>query len=238
MSPVFQEFISGKLTFDDETLYNVELGVKTQQFDQRLSLTAAAFYMDREDAQLENWMWDNDSGLWISYLDTTSDASSYGLELEATLLATDRIELFANLGLLETEVDTIETFDLDAFDFVTKDDRDQAKSPNYQYNAGARVLLTEQLSARVEVEGQDDSYFGYYHDGKLDSYDLLNGQLAWSNEKLTISLWGRNLTDEEYATHGLYFGADPRDDFGAWSNQSYYQLGAPRTYGLELSYWL
>ena len=40
---------------------------------------------------------------------------------------------------------------------------------------------------------------------------------------------------EEFATHGLYFGADPRDDFGAWRNQTYHQLGAPRTYGLEAS---
>ena len=236
MSPVFQEFISGKLTFDDETLYNVELGVKTQQFDQRLSLTAAVFYMDREDAQLENWMWDADTGLWISFLDSTSDANSYGLELEASFLATDRIELFANVGWLETEVDSIDTFDLDAADFVTKDDRDQAKSPNYQYNAGARVSFTDQLSARVEVEGQDDTYFGYYHDGQLDSYDLFNASLQWQSAAFNVTLWGRNLTDEDYAVHGLYFGVDPRDSAGPFANRTYTQLGEPRTYGVDVTY--
>ena len=236
MSPIFQDFTQGKLTFDDETLYNVEVGVKTRQFDQRLSLTAALFYMDRDNAQLENWMWDNDAGLWISYLDTTSGADSYGMELEATLLATDRIELFANLGLLETEVDTIDTFDLDVFDFVSKNDREQAKSPNYQYNAGARVLLTDRLSMRLEVEGQDDSYFGYYHDGQIDSYDLFNASLRWQNEQFNVTLWGRNLSDEDYAVHGLYFGNDPRDDFGAFANETYYQWGEPRTYGVDVSY--
>jgi outer membrane receptor protein involved in Fe transport len=236
MSPVFQEFTRGKLTFDDETLYSAEIGVKTRQFDRRLTLTAALFYMDRDNAQLENWMWDNDSGLWISYLDTTSGADSYGLEVEAAWLATERIELFANLGLLETEVDTIETYDLDVFDFVTKDNRDQAKSPNYQYNAGARVLLTDRLSARLEVEGQDDSYFGYYHDGRIDSYDLLNASLQWQGDQLNVTLWGHNLSDEDYAVHGLYFGNDPRDDFGAFANETYYQWGEPRTYGLDVSY--
>ena len=34
----------------------------------------------------------------------------------------------------------------------------------------------------------------------------------------------------------LLFGADPRDDFGAWGNQTYLQLGAPRTYGINLAY--
>ena len=236
MSPVFQAFTSGKLSFDDETLYNAEIGVKTRQFDQRLSLRAALFYMDRDNAQLENWMWDNDSGLWISYLDSTSGANSYGMELEATLLATDRVELFANIGLLETEVDSIDTFDLDEFDFVAKNNRDQAKSPNYQYNAGARLMLTDRLSARLEVEGQDDSYFGYYHDGQIDSYDLFNASLLWRGEQLNLTLWGRNLSDEDYAVHGLYFGNDPRDDYGAFANETYYQWGEPRTYGIDVNY--
>jgi outer membrane receptor protein involved in Fe transport len=236
MSPVFQDFTQGKLTFDDETLHNAEMGVKTRQFDQRLSLTASVFYMDRDDAQLENWMWDNGAGLWISYLDTTSGADSYGMEVEATLRASERIEVFANLGLLETEVDTIETFDLDVFDFVTKSNRDQAKSPDYQYNAGARVLLTDRLSMRVEIEGQDDSYFGYYHDGRIDSYDLFNASLRWQNTQFNVTLWGRNLTDEDYAVHGLYFGNDPRDNFGAFANETYYQWGEPRTYGVDVSY--
>jgi len=53
---------------------------------------------------------------------------------------------------------------------------------------------------------------------------------------ISITVWGRNLTDEDYAVHGLYFAADPRDDFGAWQNMTYQQLGEPRTYGLEMRY--
>jgi outer membrane receptor protein involved in Fe transport len=181
-------------------------------------------------------MWDDATGLWIGYLDSTSGADSYGLEIESTLLVTQSLELFANVGLLETEVDSIETFDLDVFDFVEKQDRDQAKSPSYQYNLGARVSITQQLSGMLEMEGQDDSFYGYYHDGKLDSYDLLNASLKWASNSISVTLWGRNLTDEDYAVHGLYFGNDPRDDFGAFQNETYLQLGEPRTYGVNLNY--
>ena len=174
--------------------------------------------------------------LWIGYLDSNSDATSYGLELESTFALNEQIELFANIGWLHAEVDSIEAFDLDQWAFVDKDNRDQAKSPEYQYNIGARVAFNSAWSGRIEIEGQDDSYFGYYHDGKLDSYDLLNASLNWQQDNISVTLWGRNLTDEDYAVHGLYFGVDPRDDFGPFQNETYLQLGEPRTYGVELSY--
>jgi iron complex outermembrane receptor protein len=236
MSPPFQAFTRGKLSFDDETLINKEIGLRTQQLEGRLSLSLALFHADRDNAQLENWMWDDMAGLWIGYLDSTSDATSYGAELEATFAATEHVELFANLGWLHAEVDSIEAFDLDQWQFVEKKDRDQAKSPEYQYNVGASLTLNDQWSGRIEVEGQDDSYYGYYHDGKLDSYDLFNASVQWQSGNIAVTVWGRNLGDEDYAVHGLYFGADPRDNYGAWANETYLQLGEPRTYGINLNY--
>ncbi len=181
-------------------------------------------------------MWDEEAGLWIGYLDSTSDTTSYGAELETTFDVNTHVELFANLGWLHTEVDSIEAFDLDLAQFVDKHSREQAKSPAYQYNIGTRLSLTERWSGRLEIEGQDDSYYGYYHDGKLGDYNLLNASVQWRLEPFSITLWGRNLSDENYAVHGLYFAADPRDDFGAWQNQTYLQLGEPRSYGVQLLY--
>lgn len=236
MSPIFQDFMAGKLTYDEETLLNKEIGIKTRQLDGRATFNLSIFHTDRDNAQLENWMWDADSGLWVGFLDSTGDATTFGLELESSLMVSERLELFASLGWLDTEVDSIETFDLDQNAFVTKQDREQAKSPEYQYHVGARFALTENISGRLELEGQDDTFFGYYHDGQLDGYDLINGSLRWANEALAITLWGRNLGDEDYAVHGLYFAVDPRDDFGAFTNQTYTQLGEPRTWGVDFSY--
>jgi outer membrane receptor protein involved in Fe transport len=236
MSPTFQEFTEEKLQFDDETLLNTEIGLRTEQFDRRLGLSVALFHANRNHAQLENWMWDESAGLWIGYLDSTSDTTSYGAELEATFEVNKHLQLFANLGWLHTEVDSIETFDLDLAQFVDKQDRAQAKAPEYQYNVGTRLFFSDQWSGRLEVEGRDDSYYGYYHDGKLDDYNLLNASVQWRLQPFSVTLWGRNLSDEDYAVHGLYFAADPRDDYGAWQNQTYLQLGEPRTYGVELTY--
>ncbi len=236
MSPVFQGFMVEKLNFDAEQLTSFELGVKSSLADGKLDLRAALFHSDRKDAQLENWMWDNDAGLWIGYLDSTSDVTNYGLEMEADFSISGALEVYASLGILRTEVDRIGAFDLDVFDFVVKRDRDQAKSPRYQFTVGMNGRITERLSVSVSLEGRDESFYGYYHNGRLDAYELVNASLAWENEDVSVRFWVRNLTDEDYATHGLYFGADPRDDFAFWSNRTYKQFGAPRTYGVEARY--
>ncbi len=145
MSPSFQAFTRDKLNFEDETLLNKEIGLRSEQLDQRLSVSVALFHANRSDAQLENWMWDEDAGLWIGYLDSTSDTTSYGAELETTFHVNSNVELFANLGWLHTEVDSIETFDLDLAQFVDKEGRDQAKSPAYQYTVGTQLALNEQM---------------------------------------------------------------------------------------------
>lgn len=236
LSPEFQDFAQDKLQFDNETLLNKEIGLHTEQFDGRLALNVALFHASRKHAQLESWMWDAAAGLWLGYLDSTSDSSSYGAEIEGTFDLNDQVQLYANLGALDTKVDSLTVYDLDLAQFIDKDGRDQAKSPAYQYDVGTRLRLNTQWTAHLEIEGRDDSYYGYYHDGKLDDYQLLNASLQWRNDTVTVTLWGRNLGDEDYAVHGLYFGADPRDDFGAWRNQTYLQLGEPRTYGLALVY--
>ena len=236
MSAAFQNFMASKIRFGSERLINKELGYKTAAFAGRLALRAAAFHTDRSDAQLESWMWDGAAGLWIGYLDSTSDGENYGVELETLLEITPKLQVFANLAILRTKVDDLVTFDLDAFDFLSRSGRDQAKSPKHQYAAGLNATLSANLSAAVSVEGRGGSFYGYYHDGRLDGYDLINANVRWTTERFSLNVWARNLANEKYATHGLYFGADPRDDFGFWSNRTYQQRGTPRSFGVDAEF--
>lgn len=232
MQPVFQSFIQSRLDVDTETLLNREVGIKGSYIDDRLSLRAAVFHMDRENAQLESWMWDDVNFLWIGFLDNV-DGTNWGAEVEAAYRLSDGARLFASLGWLETEVDRITTFDLDQNDFVVRDGIDQAKSPQWQYNIGADLGLTDSLSLRLEVEGRDDSRFGYYHEQSIGGYDLLNASLRYRVGRTEWQVWGRNLTNENYAVHGLYFANDPRK---GWVNETYYQYGEPRVVGVTVRF--
>lgn len=232
MQPLFQEFMRGRLLVGKETLLNRELGLKGRYADGRLALRAALFAMQRDNAQLESWMWDGGAFLWIGFLDNV-DGSNTGAELEIEFDATARTHLFASLGWLDTEVDRIETYDLDLGGFVERTGIDQAKSPELQFNVGANVAISDRWRARVEVEGRGDNRFGYYHLGTLPSYTLLNASVAADFGSTELMFWGRNLADEDYAVHGLYFGNDPRK---GWINETYLQYGEPRVVGVTARY--
>ena len=232
MQPAFQSFMQGRLLVGKETLDNREIGLKGRYADGRLALRAALFDMDRDNAQLESWMWDGVSFLWIGFLDNV-DGSNTGAELELEFDATSRTRLFASLGWLDTEVERIETYDLDLGDFVVRTGIEQAKSPEFQFNVGASVAFSDRWRARFEVEGRDDNRFGYYHAGSLPSYTLINASLVGDYGSTELRLWGRNLADEDYAVHGLYFGNDPRK---GWINETYLQYGEPRVVGVSVRY--
>ncbi|OZB04275.1 MAG: hypothetical protein B7X54_08255, partial [Idiomarina sp. 34-48-12] len=57
--------------------------------------------------------------------------------------------------------------------------------------------------------------------------------LQWQLDAWRITLWGRNLTDEDYATRGFYFGNDPRDEY---QPTTYVQWGEPRRVGITFNY--
>ena len=48
-----------------------------------------------------------------------------------------------------------------------------------------------------------------------------------------VSLWGRNLTDEDYEVRGFYFANDPRTQYA--NDETYVQYGEPRRFGVTVS---
>lgn len=239
MAPKYREFMQGRLRFGSESLLNKEIGLKGRYLENTLSLRAALFHMDRKDAQLESWIWDDANFLWVGYLDSVNKGTNYGLELELDYQVSPAINLFAGTGWLKTNVDEITVVDLGqpgewtASTITVVNDRDQTKAPQWQYNIGTNVYFTPRLNARFELEGRSDSFYGYYHNQEIAGYTLLNASLGYHINAFTIRVWGRNLADKDYAVHGLYFANDPRKGY---VNEAYRQFGEPRVYGVDVRY--
>lgn len=224
------DFLTDRLEFKTEKAVNAELGVKGSYIDDRWLLRVAAFYMKRDDVQLKGWY--NEGPLFVGYIDNGANGKNYGLELETTFAATDRLNFFGSLGLLETEIDDF--YILEGDTLVDKSGRDQAHAPNYQYDAGVNLGLLDYLTLTVETEGKGSFYFSDSHDQKSGSYNLLHASLSLRVEAATVTFWGRNLTDENYAVRGFYFANDPRDFYS--ENHTYVQYGEPRMFGVNATY--
>ena len=228
-APSVISFLNERLEFDTETLLNYELGLKGSYFDDSVQVRVAAFFMDRDDMQLKGWY--NEGPTFVDYIENAASGDNIGLEFEAFWQLNSRLELFLNLAWLDTEIDN----------FIVKGDsglldksgREQAHAPNYQFNIGGRFDFGDGFYARLEAEGKDAFYFSDSHDQQSDSYELFNASFGYQSLHWDITLWARNLTDEDYATRGFYFGNDPRKFY---ADEEYVQYGEPRVFGANATY--
>lgn len=216
-------------SYDSESVWNHELGLKGRFADGRLRARLAVFLMNRDDQQVstsEVRVRPDGSAEFIDFVGNAAEGTNYGLEAEVDWQATRSLTLAASLGLLETEFD----------DFVNSagedlSGREQAHAPSWQFHLAADWRLPAGFFARVETEGRDDFYWSDSHAEQSRAYALLHARLGWENERVSLSLYGRNLADEDYGVRGFGgFGNDPRNGY---AEGEYIQPGAPRTFGLR-----
>ncbi len=217
--------------FDTEYLWNLEGGMKSLWLDRTLSSRLSWFYVQRKDQQVKGSFTierGDGSTEFIDYIDNAAEGDNYGIEAELDWQLNQHWQLFASLGLLQTEIDQ----------YITPNGadisgRDQAHAPSYQFALGGEYSFSDGWYVRAEVEGKDKFYFSDRHDEQSSSYELLNVRLGYRADYWSVSLWGRNLTDKEYETRGFGFANDPRDGY---SSNGYSQLGEPRIVGVSLNW--
>jgi outer membrane receptor protein involved in Fe transport len=228
-------------SFDPEYLTNYEIGYKTSLFNNDAYVRTALFYMDRTDMQVKSSNTitrDDGSTEFIEYLGNAASGKNYGIEVEAAWQVNDTINLYGSLGLLETEFN----------DFITADGQSlsgeaQAHAPNYQFNVGVNYQPTDAWLFNISVDSKDAFYFSdtRYYDGKRilsnniksDATVLLNASISYLADDWQVKLWGRNLTDKNYANRGFYFPNDPRDGY---TPKQYTLLSEPLVFGITVDY--
>lgn len=217
--------------FAPEYLTNYELGYKVSLFDNAAFIRTAVFYMDRTDIQVRSSNTiarDDGSSEFISYLGNAATGSNIGLEIEANWQFNELVEFYGALGLLDTKFN-----DFINADDVSLDGRQQAHAPNYQFNLGINIQPNEHWLVNFSVDGKDGFYFSDSHNERSKSVEMVNASLNYLQDNYQIKLWARNLTDEDYANRGFYFGNDPRDGYTA---KPYTQLSEPLVFGVTVDY--
>ncbi len=187
-----------------------EIGYKSQWMDNRLRINAAAFYYDYQDIQVTTAVATG------SITSNAAAATIIGAEIDVLFLATERLDLKLGLSLLDTEYDRFPNGlgrtpalgggNMDVFSDLSGNSL--PRTPDYTVHAGANYSIPTdigQFGATVTYYYNDG--FFWEADNRLteDSYHLINAELSWLSldERYRLSLWGKNLADEEYSVYTI-----------------------------------
>ncbi len=200
-------------TYDEETVDSIEVGAKTTWLDGALSFNLALFYMDIEGLQLATQIPGEVPAFSVS---NAADSTSQGVEIDTVWAINNVWTVGASLAYTDAEYDSFPG--AECFPGTPVDPDPETGTCNL---AGLPLIFAPELKTSVYVDflfddliaGWDlggrvdwaysDEYYTdiSYQDNVLtDSYSLYSAafRLISPNERVTLSLIGRNLTDEEY----------------------------------------
>ncbi len=218
-------------SFDEEYLIEYEIGLKTMLADDTLALQLAVFYDDRKDQQVKSSLVrerPNGSTEFIDFLGNAAEGTNKGIEIDVNWSVSDNFWITANAGWLDAEFDTfINEFGEDLAG------RDQAHAPKYTYNLAVNYERGPWF-INISADGKDEFFFSDRHTVKSDSYTLYNTAMGYQADQWKLTLWGRNLTDEDVYVRAFgSFGNDPRKFY---VTEPYFQYGEPRVTGLTFEF--
>jgi outer membrane receptor protein involved in Fe transport len=175
-------------TYDEEYVWNYELFGRASLLDGRLFLSANAFYSDYKDMQLPFDL-NPDPAVWSFVVRNAPGAESYGLELGSRFLLTDELELFANAGLLETEVTDFAGSGIEGHELP--------RSPSASVNFGAFYTHRSGFEAGFDARWSDRYHTDVINEprARIDPYWVVNAQVAWRFSRVRVHAAVTNLFD-------------------------------------------
>lgn len=218
--------------YDKETLWNYELGLKTEFWDNRLRLNAAIFHLKWEDLQLEAFRFltvGNVNSLFEQTINV-DEATATGAEVEFIAAITEGFTLSGGFGYLDSEIEKSDPAQITGGFIVNLEGLDVPKAPEFTANLSAEQrwqIDAGEVWARLEYVYRDGQFSGVEaltykqtrgqpipdapslvvpvvgsngYPFNTQDYELFNLYAGIDLENVSVSLYVKNLADEEYIT--------------------------------------
>jgi len=215
------------LNFDPETVDSYEVGYKASLLDRRVTIAAAAFHADYKDVQVPGSIGTvvNGQQTFIGVTTNAGRARINGAELEANMTVAeglaaggDRLTFAGTLGYLDAKHKTF----IDARGINVADRRRFQNTPDWTFSETLAYTVPTgdegSVSASATLSYRGDSQQFELRTPGLDqrAFGLLDANIVWSlNDRYSIGVHGKNLTDKRYIVSGYNFlGQNP--DTGAF----------------------
>ncbi len=179
-------------SFKSDSLWNYELGTKTSWLDHRVTLDAAAFYIDWKNIQQEILL-----SCGFQYTTNAGGATSKGGEIELRARPMQPLELSLGIGYQDAKITRASEFSPQA-----------VGSPVYNvpdWTTNAAATYTVPLTGDwLFVGGADWAYMGRSYSGNNNpseprerpAYRLINARLALRRDDFEVAFVGKNLAGE------------------------------------------
>lgn len=233
--------------YDPELLTNHEIGLRTTMLDGSLTFNITAFHMDYEDMQIELAIAADRPPGTQNFVVNAGQATIKGLEMDFNWMVNDWWRLSGNVGTLDSEYDDL-FVNLYGFgplgnEYEARDESnlDLRRSPELSYGlssimtwdvAGGVVSWRASYSWTDDYEATTTNYPG----SGVEETGILDSSLTYDVEKWQLSIYGRNLTDEDSWTHNYVVNAFREDVDGNGALWRFAQRRAPREIGAEVLY--
>jgi len=209
---------------------NMEIGLRSIWFDNRLMANVTAYKVDYTDLNVSQMV---STGGQVNFLQISSSAEAEGIEIELKAALTEGLNAFINYTYF------------DGHYIGEALDGNEMVSPPGAYSAGisydVELANDHQLAFRVDLQHKDE----YFQDpaneqGIVNGIDgMVNGSMTWTlPSSWEVSLWGKNLGDERAVNYGngaeAFILSMAAVESGALAFA--YNYMPPRTFGLSLRY--
>jgi len=214
-------------SFDPEVLWSYEAGFKSMLLDNRLRANVGVFRYDYTNLQVVEF----EGG--VATTTNAGKAKIQGMEAEFVGRVSDGLDVNLSIAYLDA---TYTNFFEGGEDFSGNR---LANSPKWAYSIGAQystdVGSSGRMTFRTDFAWRDTVDFKRNNlpQFRADTYTLLNARISYETDdgNWVASIYGRNLTDNRYATYKtsartITGGADP--------DRSVTVFGEPRQFGIQL----
>ena len=222
---------SASTPYNPETVDSVEVGVKSRLFDNRVQLNATYFYTDYSDLQVDaNREIQLGTGQ-ETFVTNAASATIQGIELDGIWSVSDRFTLMGSLGWLDAEYGDF-TADI-GLGLADNSNLHMRRAPELSFNLNGVYTWSigaGEASVRVNYSWKDDYETLLTNNAfsRIDSYGLLDASVNYDWDRYSVSLFGRNLSDEDYFTHV----------FAVPVSEALWNFGTPReprVWGVQMS---
>lgn len=227
--------------FDEETVRNYEIGLKSEPTD-RILFNAAFFYQTSKDLQRSTIEADPVGGVRQLILNA-ADVRVWGLEADTQIVLSENLLFIGSIGYNNGKYTEVREDFLPASlggiqgSFAEEEALEiQGLAP---VTAAASIIHDLDLgglgsvSTRVTYSHRDTS-FGTNNDFILPSTDLVDFNVTWrpeDNDNISVSIFGRNMTNDV-----VFTGDVQLDTFAVFGTGTFSAMEKGRHVGIEIDF--